>query len=445
VTQTRVASVLLIALLLPRGGSAQAEGQGVASSKRLLTLERALAMARKANRTLIADRARVAQARANIEQAWAALFPTVSAQGKYTRNNVEASIPLSTFAPTAQPPPSGVLTLQARNQLDGAISFTAPLLAPAAYPALEAVKTSMRSAEADYETSEATVLYGVAQAFYAAAISDEVMLARLSNVEVAMATLQDAQIRFVSGTVTKVDVDRAELALVRANQAVRDASLGQEQTYRALATLIRADTDFKVETSAAVLAAEPEQDLGLALQLRPELRALSLSAKSLQAQERANAWRWLPSLSGFGNAHIFNYDNFARQHHAWAIGAQLDWMIYDGGTRDADRHLAAARALEAEARADVLRDGIRDDLANNRGLLATKRRAKEAAERSVTLATETLALVRAQYEAGKSAQLDLLEAQDGLVSAKVALAQARFEVGLADLGLRRAAGTFPGK
>lgn len=444
-TRTLVASVLLIALLLPRGGSAHAEELGAASPKRLLTLERALAMARKANRTLIAEKARVAQARSNIEQAWAALFPTVSAQVKYTRNNVGVALPLSTFAPNVQPPPSGVLTLQAKDQLDGAISFTAPLLAPAAYPALAAVKTSTRSAEADYETSEATVLFSVAQTFYTAAISDEVMLARMSNVEVATATLQNAQTRFVSGTVTKVDVDRAELALVRAGQAVREASFAQEQTYRALATLIQADNDFKVEPSDAVLAAEPEQDLGLALQLRPELRALSLSAKSLQAQERANAWRWFPSLSGFGSARIFNYDNFAQQHHAWAIGAQLDWMIYDGGSRDAERHLAAARALEAEARAYVLRDGIRDDLANNRGLLETKRRAKGAAERSVTLATETLDLVRAQYEAGKSAQLDLLEAQDGLVSAKVALAQARFEVALADLGLRRAAGTFPGK
>jgi len=42
------------------------------------------------------------------------------------------------------------------------------------------------------------------------------------------------------------------------------------------------------------------------------------------------------------------------------------------------------------------------------------------------------------------AQLDLLQAQDGLVTAKESLAQAHFEVAVADLTLRRAAGTFPG-
>jgi outer membrane protein TolC len=53
--------------------------------------------------------------------------------------------------------------------------------------------------------------------------------------------------------------------------------------------------------------------------------------------------------------------------------------------------------------------------------------------------------VRTQYEAGGADQIDLLQAQDGLVAAQETLAQAHFEVALADLTLRRAAGTFPGR
>jgi outer membrane protein TolC len=185
--------------------------------------------------------------------------------------------------------------------------------------------------------------------------------------------------------------------------------------------------------------------LDLALRLRPEFRALELSAQSADAQGRANAWRWAPTLSAFGNLRAFNYDNFAVERHSWAIGAQLDWVLYDGGARDAQRHLANAQAEEAAAQSSVLRDTIGDDLANGRDLLDTKRHAQEAAERSVALARETLALVRTQYEAGSAAQIDLLQAQDGLVSAEESLAQAHFEVSLADLTLRRAAGTFSGR
>jgi outer membrane protein TolC len=39
----------------------------------------------------------------------------------------------------------------------------------------------------------------------------------------------------------------------------------------------------------------------------------------------------------------------------------------------------------------------------------------------------------------------VLQAQDVLVGAEVALAQAHFDVALADLQLRRAAGEFPGR
>jgi len=399
-----------------------------------MTLDQALALARKANRSLVTERARLAQAQANLDLAWTALFPTVAAQGKYTRNNISFYFPVG----------GNTLTIQPKNQLDGVISFTAPLIVPSSYLAVEAVESTVHAAEAQYETSLATVLFGVAQAFYTAAIADEVMAARLSNIDVARATLDNARTRFDSGSVTKVDVDRAELALVRAEQAARESRFAQTQAYRALATLIQYDREFKVQAVESPEATEEAASLESALHLRPEFRALELAARSSQAQRRAYAWRWAPSLSAFGNLRAFNYDNFAEERHSWAIGAQLDWVLFDGGVRDAQRHLASAQADESAALAAVLRDTIRDDLVNGQGLLETKRHAQRAAERSVALALETLALVRTQYEAGNSAQLDLLQAQDGLVAAKETLAQAHFEVAVADLTLRRSAGAFPG-
>jgi outer membrane protein TolC len=149
-------------------------------------------------------------------------------------------------------------------------------------------------------------------------------------------------------------------------------------------------------------------------------------------------------LSAFGSARIFNYDNFARENRAWAVGAMLDWVIYDGGNRDAERHRTAAQELELTARATVLRDAIRDELADTRDRLETKQQAHETAEQAVVLASETLDLVRTQYEAGNAAQVDLLQAQDGLILAKEDLARAHYEMAMADLTLRRASGTFPG-
>jgi outer membrane protein TolC len=422
------------ALLLAGAGSVVAHAE---PAKRDLSLDEALTMARKANRSLLVERTRLAQAQTNLDLAWTVLFPTVAAQGRYTRNNAEFKFQID---------PSHSLTVQPKNQLDGSVSFTVPLLVPSAYAAVQAATSSAQAAEAQFAAAQTTILFGVAQAFYAAAITEEVMAARQSNIEVARATLQNAEIRHRNGSVTRVDLDRAELALVRAEQGAREARFAQEQAYRALTTLIQSKGGVRVRAGwSASAASDAPLDLESALRLRPEFRALELGARSAGAQARAYAWRWAPSLSAFGSLRAFNYDNFALQQHAWAIGVQLDWVLYDGGLRDVQRRLARSQAEEAAAQGDVLRDAISDDLANGRGLLETKRHAQAAAERSVALARETLDLVRTQYAAGNAAQIDLLQAQDGLVAAKEALAQAHFEVAIADLTLRRAAGTFPGQ
>jgi outer membrane protein TolC len=408
-----------------------------------LTLEQALAMARKRNRSLTVERARLAQAQTNVEQAWSALFPTVALQGKYTHNDYkDVFLPFGPPLPGTNTPTN--VKILPQEQLDGAINVSTPLIAPAAYPALDAVKSGVRASEANFEASEAQVLFSVAQTFYAAGISDEVMVARRSSVEVAQATVQNARTRFAAGTVTKVDVDRAELALMRAQQQQREARYGWEQAYRALGTLIQAPGPFRVVVPPTAPKAEV-QSLDMALHLRPEFRAYEESVRSSDAQRRAYAWRWAPTLSAFGLARIFNYKNFAGNEYTWAVGLQLDWVLYDGGTRDAQRHLAAAQAAEAQARAEVLHDSVEDDLTDGRRSLETKQQALATAERSVELARETLELVRAQYEAGSVTQVDLLQAQDGLVAVQEALAQAHFDVAIADISLRRTAGTFPGR
>ena len=434
-----VIGLLAFGVAPPWADAAEAGATPAATTTTTLTLDQALALARKRSRSLVVERARLAQAQTNIDQAWAALFPTITAQGKYTHNDFkDVAVPFG--------PMGASIVIQPQEQLDGSINATVPLIAPPAYPALEAVKGNVRAAEANYEVSETQLLFSVAQAFYAAGIADEVLVARRSSVEVSRATLGNARARFAAGAVTKVDVDRAELAVMRSEQQEREAKTGREQAYRALATLIQADGSFTVSVSVPTAALRADSStLESALQLRPEFRALDETARSADAQRRAYGWRWAPTVSGFGLARRFNYKNFAQNDYTWAVGAQLDWVLYDGGTRDAQRHLAAAQADEAQARAEVLRDNIRDDLANGRLSLETKQHAAETAERSVGLARETLDLVRTQYEAGTVTQVDLLQAQDGLVAVQESLAQAHFDVAIADLTLRRSAGTFPGK
>ncbi len=451
-------------------------GAGVGRADRSLTLDDALGLARAHNRDLRAARERIAIANAGVEQARAALLPTLAVQGRYTHNYKQvdfdaAALAAPTFgiaeairttttnmaeaqaiqAAEAQAnagfagTPTVVITKE--EQLDGVVNAAVPLIVPSSYFALSAANHNLEATAASYQVNEASVLVAVAQAYFAAAGTDELVVARRDAVTVATETFDVAKARVAAELANQVESMRAETALVRAQQDLAEAETTRTAAYRALATLLGTHESIAVHAAAAIPAEPGALDalVGEAHAHRPELAAEHATIAAAEANARANLWRWSPSLSAFGNVHLQNYAGFSGDKYSWAVGVQLDWIVYDGGVRDAQRHVAEAQRREAEAQLELLGDTVSDEVANAHGSLATKRKGVGAAQRAVELARETLRLIRAQYEAGTAKQLDVLQAQDVLVSAEVGLAQAHFDVALADLQLRRAAGEFPGR
>jgi outer membrane protein len=463
-------SVLAGALILSTAGPGWAD--------RRITLDDALALARVHNRDLRAARERVVEAEAGVAQAQAALLPTVSAQGRYTRNYKQVDFDAVAFSQptfdlanairtaTATTNPAEAqaiadvvereqaalrnqptVVIQKLNQLDGTVNAAVPLVSPPAYYGLAAAQSSRDASTAGFHVTEASVLLAVAQAYFAAAGTDELVVARQDAVKVATETFEVARARVAAELANQVESTRAETALVRVQQDLAEAENRRGQVYRALATLIGTHEPIAVQ-APPTLPDEPgpvEALVGEARTRRPEVAAERATIAAADASAKASAWRWSPVLSAFGFLHGQNYTGFSGDKYAWAVGLQLDWLLYDGGVRDAQRHIAQAQRREAEARLDLLADTVSDEVANARGTLETSRKGVSAAQRAVELARETLRLVRAQYDAGTARQLDVLQAQDALVGAEVALAQAHFDVALADLQLRRAAGEFPGR
>lgn len=466
----RYRSSAVLALLLTSTSAS------IARADRNITLDDALALARSHNRDLRAARERIVEAEAGVAQARAALFPTIAAQGKYTHNYKEvdfdaAALLQPTFGvadaikgTTTNPAEAAAIdaaeqasraglasqptvVISKMEELDGVVSASVPLIAPPLYYGLSAAQHNRDASGAGYQVTEASVLVSVAQAYFAAAGSDELVVARQDAVKVATETFDVAKARVAAELANQVESTRAETALVRAQQDLAEAENSRAAAYRALATLIGTHEAITVQ-AARELPAEPgafDTLVGEARSRRPELAAERATIAAAQANARASAWRWSPTLSAFGNLRGQNYTGFSGDKYAWAVGVQLDWLVFDGGVRDAQRHVAEAQRREAEARLELLTDTVSDEVANARGSVDTKRKGVGAAQRSVQLARETLRLVRAQYDAGTARQLDVLQAQDVLVGAEVALAQAHFDVALADLQLRRASGEFPGR
>lgn len=339
--------------------------------------------------------------------------------------------------------PPQVATIVPRAQVDGILALNMPLIAPPAYPALKSARLAFDAQKKTLETTIIQILTTVATAFYTAAGNDEVVGARRHAIEVAQKTLDNAKVRLAAGVVNKVEVTRAQLAIIQAEQRLLEAIDAREAAYRTLATLIRIEAgSFKVQPPPEpnIELSSEGQLVNQALQNRPELQGNELQARALGQQVFSSWLRWSPTLSLFGNIRLTNATSFAGRIDSYAVGLQLDWLLFDGFGRDAQRHSFEAQQRDALLRLDQLRSTISDEVINGRRAVITKKQGLFTASRSVQMAQEALELVRTQYQAGTATQLDLLNAQDALIQAEVGVVQARFDLSLAVINVRRLTG-----
>lgn len=347
--------------------------------------------------------------------------------------NVDAAISAANVSATIVP----------RFQLDGGLNVNIPLVVPSAYPALSGAKITYRAQEKQLAVTTVQVLQNVAVTFFQAAGLEEVVLARQNAIGVAQKTLDDARIRLSAGVANRVDVTRAEQAVVKAKQDLLESQGSRGTAYLKLATLLKLQAgSFKVQPppEPPPESGDGSQLVNQALSQRPELANLELVGRAASEQSKAALLRWAPTLSGFGNIRLTNATGFSGRVDYYAAGLQLDWQLFDGLIRESQRHQFESQRRETELRLELFREQIADEVTVARSNLVIRRRGLAAAQSSVVLAKEALGLVRVQYEAGTATQLDLLTAQDKLVQADVGLAQARFDLALAAFDLRRALG-----
>lgn len=113
-------------------------------------------------------------------------------------------------------------------------------------------------------------------------------------------------------------------------------------------------------------------------------------ASHLCGQITSSWLRWSPTLSAFGNIRLTNATGFAGRIDYYAVGAQLDWLIFEWLCRDAARHQAEAQRRGSLLQLEQLRDSISDEVINARRSVLTRKQGLVAAQRSVSMAKETL-------------------------------------------------------
>jgi outer membrane protein TolC len=428
-----------------------------------LTFQEVLTRMESQSLDLQAARARLAQAQELSSKAWSGYLPQLSAGASYTRNSSEATISLPTGylirdvgQPTSTDPnlpgaptnlslvPAGIVTvpIQKRDQIGAQVQLNQALFAPALCMAIKSARIAEDVATLSTEAARREILFGAAQLYFAAAGLKEAVSVQERLLEVFTAREKDAQLTFEAGAQPKVALLRAQIDKTRAEQDLVRSRNSYQSTIDALATLMNEPADFDVVVPEEPVLPSGIEELEKAVLKRPDVQAAQRNVELTETGRSAVKWSYAPSLGLSAVYRWANVAGFTGSNTSWAITLGLQWVLWDGGLREAQLRESSAKIAEAKANAGAAENRARDEI--RRGLLdlASARANRIKAEQQLQLAREGQRLVDVSFKAGTATYLEVTDANTSLAAAETGFVGETLNASLAALRVLKAAGMF---
>lgn len=372
-------------------------------------VERALAN----NVDLAVAATRIAEARANERLARAALGPTLTASGSVTESRTTTSPGSGANALSGQP------ALQAAYEVD----------------LFGRLATLDRAARADLLATQAardTTALAVAATTASGYITLRALDLRLQTTRDTLVArdeaLRLAQRRALTGYTSLLELRQAEAEYQAAAQLVPQVELSisrQENALRVLTGDVPGPVARGRTLAQLTLPAIPSALPSDLLRRRPDLAAAEYRLASADLGLSAARALFLPRINLAGSAGLALSTLLPDPVTLFSIGGSVLAPIFDGGRIRAGAEGAAARR---DAAAFAYRGAALVAFREVDDSLAGVRRANEQVgdvELQREAVAEALVLARNRYRAGYASYIEQLDAQRGLLTADLALIQAR--------------------
>ena len=378
------------------------------------------------NADLLVAAARVSEARALLADAQGARLPVVDARGSAFRQGVSQRT--ATFFP-------GLPTQYSDYRATANVSWELDLFGRLS-SGVAAARAEIESSEASREAVRLSLAAQVAKSYFALrALDEEVDLTR-RNVGLREDALALQRKRFDAGVISEFDLRQleAEAAAVRAQLPPLERSRDAEEA--ALAVLLgRSPRQIYEDTvpraarydetpGPAVLPAGLPSEL---LLRRPDLVAAERELAATNARIAAARADMFPSitLTAFAGRESASLSNlFSGPAGIWQFAAAVSQPIFAGGRLQA--RTDAARAREQAALAQYQK-AIQTAFSEVRTALTGQSRARESYDaesaRAQALA-DSARLARLRYQNGVASQLDVIDAERGLLAAQTSRIEA---------------------
>ena len=415
-----LAVALLLAAALP-GGAVAAEGPAAR------TLEEVLHATLASEESLQVAEAEVRKAELRSRRYLLYLTPEVQLQGSYTRSGVQDA---------------DADGASAEKAVAWGLALTQPLYtggrATAAYRGQKKIEASQRL---EAELTRRGLVVAVTQAYYRVLAAAEAVGVGEQAVGLARRQLARAARRVELGDAVLNDQLRAEVSLRRLEAELsgfRSALAQGREEIRRLSGLSLA-SDPAVPPPQPQIAGSDESLVAEALGARREPEQARLAVAAAEEDVREKQGRYLPSLvlnASWGESG----EKLRDQSWAWSAGVALVVPIYQSGSttyelRESRVGLAQERLRAGGSSRDVERE-VRGLL---RELEAARSR-RESLQLAVVAAAENLRLSERRYEVGLAESLEVADAQNADVAARVDLVAAGYAIEALTVQLRNALG-----
>lgn len=373
-----------------------------------LTLEQLLLEAEARSPEIVAARAEVAEAQAQLRQAGYRPNPTLSVEAE----NITGTGSFSDLRLLET-----TVSIEQRLELGGQ-----------RHARIEVGLAALELAELRLAIQIAETSLGVRQAFAEVGTAQRLLELADATVERNEELVRVAETLVDVGREPPLRAIRARAALARSEAELEAARVNLATRQLALGQLLGVSTAFDVVPNDAL--AEPPPPLSPQQSLAAMLaHAETEAARARLAAERAGA-RLDPSI-GVGMRHVRETGDVGL-----VAGVSMPLRIFDrnkGNIEAAQQAIAAASARETAA----LIAATTQLAAANARLRAARLQVETLEGSGLREAEEALRLARLAYREGKASLLEVLDAQEAYTQTETALAEARLELQLAIAQLQR--------
>jgi NodT family efflux transporter outer membrane factor (OMF) lipoprotein len=374
------------------------------------------------NPTLALASARLAQARATLSATSAAVLPQIGLNERASRQKISANRPLSNYNS------SNFSTVQ--NDLVASMSVNYEVdLAGRVQRSVEGASAAAEQSAADFENTRLLLTADLATAYFNLRAIDTELDVLNRSIALQRRALELVTSRHDLGAATGLDVAQ--------QQALLDTTLVQLDILRrqrglfehAVATLAGIPApNFTLPADVRELT-PPPVPIGVPsdmLERRPDIASAERAMAAANAQIGVASAAYFPSVtlgSAYGVESRALSSLFDAPSLLWSLGVSATQVLFDGGRVRAN--IEVVRAGHAAATANYRRvvltamQEVEDGITG----LAALDRASMQARTAVAAAQRVLDMATARYEGGASGYLDVITAQQALLTTERQAAQ----------------------